>query len=350
MRKGTTVSSQRNQSIECARLLAAVLVVFIHCRFPGIFGGYVECLGRYAVPLFFVISGFFSFGISGQQILGRLKSILKLYLLAEFMYLIWNIFATEYAGGSTVAYLRSAVPEIDEAARLLFLNVPPYVGHLWYLLAMAGCYLGLLLYVRFFEPEPVDYRPLYLIGAFLLADHITTAAVLGEIETENPVYWCRSGLLFGMPMFAMGLFLGQYRQRLFEKFNLTTPKLLALVLGSVVLSAIQWRGGIDSGCMEFGTMLGVPALMLLLTAHPVVTEKAVPGKWIGRLGKVSMAVYILHLMVIQGYELLLLPVMGAGLGEWEPWLRPLLVLSITLAAAVLYERMSVLTGKRRRSK
>lgn len=321
----TTVGGQRNQSIECARLLAAVLVVFVHCRFPGTFGGYVECLGRYAVPLFFVISGFFSFGISGEKIQGRLKSILKLYLLAELAYLIWNIFVTEYAGGSTVAYLRSAVPEIDEVARLLQ-------------------------YVRFFEPGQVDYRPLYLIGAFLLADHITTAAVLAEFETENPVYWCRSGLLFGVPMFAMGLFLGQYRQRIFEKFNLTTPKLLALVLGGVVLSAIQWRGGIDSGCMEFGTMLGIPALMLLLTAHPVVTEKSVPGKWIGRLGKVSMAVYILHLMVIQGYELLLLPAMKTGLGDWEPWLRPLLVLSITLAAAVLYERMSALAGKRGRSK
>lgn len=344
----TLAKAQRNQSVECARLLAAVLVVFIHCPFPGLFGEYIACLGRYAVPMFFAISGFYSFGISAKKIRSRMMGVLRLYLLSALLYLLWNIFVTEYRGGSTIAYLRSAVPEVDEVARFLFLSVAPYVGHLWYLLAMVGCYLGLWVYVRFYEPETVNYRPLYLLGAFLLADHITTAALLAEIPVENPFYWCRSGLLFGLPMFALGVFLGEHWERLIEKFSLTTRKLLILLAVCAALSLIQWRGGVDSGCMEFGTMLGTVILLLFLLKHPVVTRpEGVIGKGIARFGKVSMWVYIMHLMVIYGYELFLQPVMEARAGEGEPWLRPWVVLGITLLISIVFERLAAAAKRKK---
>lgn len=347
----TQVESGRNQSIECARLVAAALVVFIHCPFPGLLGGYLECLGRYAVPLFFVISGYFSFRTSDEKILGRMKHVLKLYLLAVLMYLIWNVFKTEYSGGSTGAYLISAVPEINEVARWMFLNVPPYVGHLWYLLAMVTCYLLLWVYVRFFGQERVNYRPLYFAGFCLLVNQITTGAIMEKVETAAPFYWGRTAFLFGIPMFTLGIFVREYQERICSNFKLTSGKLLVLLLACVALSLIQWRGGINSGSMEFGTILGVVVLMLLLSMHPVIAApESVAGRCISRLGVLSMAVYILHLMVISAYKLLLLMPMEALLGEREPWLRPILVLGITLLCAIVWDRIAAVrkrnTGRR----
>ena len=47
----------RNETLECCRILAAVFVVFLHVPFPGLLGKTVNCLARFAVPLFFAISG-----------------------------------------------------------------------------------------------------------------------------------------------------------------------------------------------------------------------------------------------------------------------------------------------------
>lgn len=347
----TQVKSARNQSIECARLLASFLVVLVHCPFPGVLGEYLDCLGRYAVPLFFVISGYFCFRASDEKILSRMKHVLKLYLWAVLLYLLWNIFKTEYNGESTVAYLLSAVPEIDEVARLIFLNVPPYVGHLWYLLAMVTCYLAMWAYVRFFGQETVNYRPLYIVGVCLMVNQITTGAIMENVQTEIPFYWCRTAFLFGLPMFALGIFLREYRERIVANFHLTTRNLLLLIAGCVVLSLIQARGNVSGGSMEFGTILGIVVLMLFLTAHPAV---AAPGsaaeKYIGHFGSMSMVIYILHLMVISAYKLLLLPQMELLLDSKEPWVRPLAVLGITLAAAVVWECLRALPGRLRARK
>lgn len=241
----------------------------------------------------------------------------------------------------------SAVPEIDEVARFIFLNIPPYVGHLWYLLAMITGYLVLWVYVRFFGEDRVNYRPLYLISACLLVNQIIAGAIMDAVETANAFYWCRTAFLAGIPMFTLGIFIRENQERLASIFPLTTGKHLFVFLGCILLSIIQWLGGIGSGIMEFGTILGTVVLMLLLLDHPVIVKPdSVAGKCISRFGFVSKWVYILHLMVMFAYEEFLQQSMVSVLGSNEPWLRPLLVLVITLLAVITWDQIS-LAYKRR---
>lgn len=51
---------QRNQAMECFKMIAAVLVVILHVPFPGKWGGIVTCLANFAVPVFFAITGYFN--------------------------------------------------------------------------------------------------------------------------------------------------------------------------------------------------------------------------------------------------------------------------------------------------
>lgn len=345
----TQVKVRRNQSIECARILASFFVVFIHCSFPGTFGGFVNCLGRFAVPMFFAISGYFCYQLGTEKIGARMKHIFKLYLLAEFAYVLYNIFAVEYKSGSTIAYLICLIPSADEVGRWMFMNIPPYVGHLWYLLGLVTCYVILWVYVRFFGGEKVDYRPFYLMAVMLLIGHIILGVVDHIVETDILAYWCRTGLFTGIPMFAMGMFLRQYRQRLVDSFGLTDAKLGGVFAVGVVLALIQWHAEVPTGTMEMGTVIGTAGLMLLMTAHPVI---AAPGglweKLIAKFGFLSTAIYVLHLMVLMAYSLLLSDPMKAALGEQEPWMNPLIVLGISLAAAILCERVVSLWKKMRK--
>ena len=62
------MGKEKNMTLELIKLFAAYMVVFIHVMFQGEFGVLVDALARFAGPLFFWVSGFFSYGISTEKI------------------------------------------------------------------------------------------------------------------------------------------------------------------------------------------------------------------------------------------------------------------------------------------
>lgn len=90
---------QRNQSMECAKMVASFLVVLIHVGFPSALGRDVFAISLFAVPMFLAISGYFSYG-AGPKVLGRrIVHILILNVITDVIHLAWNVVATELAGG-----------------------------------------------------------------------------------------------------------------------------------------------------------------------------------------------------------------------------------------------------------
>lgn len=327
----------RNQSIECARLVASFFVVFIHCPFPGMVGGAVGCVGSFAVSMFFAISGFFCYRVPCAKILDRMKRSLALYLVAELSYLIWNITVVELKGGSSVAYLLAAIPEIDEVAQWLFMNVPPYNAHLWYLLAASVCYFILWLYTKYFDEAVIDYRPLYLIGCIMLADSMTANALAAGIGEKIPMHWFSTALRNGLPMFALGIFLRENLSRIQKAFALNSSKLFCIILAGTAFSLIQWLGKVSTG-IYFGTIMQVVGLLLLLNLHPVIVRPdGFTAKRISHFGYYSMVIYILHIMVIQAYEMFAQQSMERFFGQTEPWLRPILVLGLSFLVAIIFD-------------
>lgn len=137
----SSVIPKRNQTMELCKFIASFFVVFIHAPFPGKLGGLVDCLARFAVPMFFMISGYFNYQATSRQVLRRLKHILTLFLIGALFRQFCICLSIELNGGSTIAHLLTVIPESDEIMRLLILQIPPYTGHLWYLCAMMVCYL-----------------------------------------------------------------------------------------------------------------------------------------------------------------------------------------------------------------
>ena len=78
----TKTPIRRNEAMELFKLLASVLVVFIHVKFPGTVGSVTVSLARLAVPVFLAISGWFSFGTKPERLLKRLGHILVLFAAA----------------------------------------------------------------------------------------------------------------------------------------------------------------------------------------------------------------------------------------------------------------------------
>ena len=313
----TTIKNSRNLSLECFKLLAACFVVFLHIPFPGTFGQLTVCLSRFAVPLFFAVSGWFSFGASAEKLRKRFSHILLLELLGDILYVSWRCIRDYLAGESLYWCLRYQIPDLPAIKMWLLWSVDPFAGHLWYLSATCLCYAVLWLYARLGKK---DCRPLYLTGFALLL----TCFAMGEFSkfTGLRVDYriCRSGLFTGLPVFLLGLGLREYREQL-KRWG------IPLALSGVALSILEWKT-LGSHDLYIGAVLTAAGILLATSRYPTV-----PG-WLAKaaaaFGSVSTTVYLLHLLLQEIYGHYFQYAAELRFGGAEPWLRPVLILTVSL--------------------
>lgn len=294
---------QRNETLECCRILAAVFVVFLHVPFPGLMGKTVNCLARFAVPLFFAISGWFSYGAKPEKLLRRMGKILLLEAV--------GIGLTVLSKG-----FRVGLPGADALVKWLLLNVDPFAGHLWYLSAMAYCYGFLWLYTLCGKRK--NYLPLYVLSAVLLACHFAMGnfADVTGIQVDYTLY--RNAWFFGIPMFSMGLFLREFAGKLPRQ-----GKWAALILGFGLSLAERWILGPSD--LPVAMPLAVAAMLLLTAEHPALPEnRPMLRRAAARFGTMSTVVYLVHLIISEALPL------------ENPMLRPLAVAALSLMTAAAW--------------
>lgn len=327
---------QRNQSMEVCKLLAAGFVVFLHARFPDAVGKLTDCISRCAVPLFFMISGYFNYGSDSKTVGRRMRHAVSLVLWGSLADIVLGCVLSELSTGSFLGYFRAALPEWRVLTGWLLLQAHPFGGHLWYLNALVICYLFLWGYVRFREEGKTDYGGLYTVS-FVLFTGLFLIDVVSPVLNDYSYYpLVHTAWFLGIPMFGAGLFLGEHRERLIRVFGLHDGKLLLIFAAGIGINVLQmYTYGL--GILPFGCIFAVPALLLYLAEHPVVWQTEKGKKLAVKCGVWSSWIYILHIQVINYYDKLFRPWVAAVLGETEPWLRPLIALAASVAAAVLTE-------------
>ena len=334
--------------MECCKLIAAVFVVFNHVEFPGELNGLVNSLSLFAVPIFFTISGYFNFGAGPETLSRRLKHLLQLYVTAIVVRLLLGCLFTELKGGSTVVFLRRFLPDLQEIGNWLIFQLDNRMAQLWYLASACFCYWILRCYVRFFGEEPVDYRPLYLVGLSLFSVFFALGMLAPAIGMEVPYPLYRNAYFMGLPFFTLGIFIHAYQERILKQFNLTTRKQLLWIGWGVLLGILQWKA-IGVGQVSIGALLEVIALMLFMISHPKLTGDT--GVWnglISKFGAWSTYIYLFHMIMLGVYLDFCASSVVAALGEWEPYVRPFAVTVLSFLFAVFFERGAFLIRKMRR--
>lgn len=312
---GTAVTIERGQSLECGRLAAAVMVVFIHARFPGNFGRAADCLARFAVPFFFALSGFFACRAGEGQLLRRLRRVLLLAIGSSAGYLVFHCLLALAAGGSP----RDALAGLNlrSLGEMLLFQASPFAGHLWYLNALCLCYGLLWLHVR--RRGTGGGAGLYALGGGLLGLYLLLEPVGGLLGWDIPYIWVRNGWLLGFPLFLLGHFLGSHPRKL------STVAAWALIALGAGLSLTQWFL-LRPVELPLGMLLVTPALLLFLADRP---GTRLPKALTAKFGPLSTALYLLHPAVLELCEAF------APLSR-EPWLTPLAVLALSLVPAALW--------------
>ena len=188
----------RSKNIDILKTICSFLIVCIHIPFPGTAGQYFIALSRIAVPIFFMITGYFYSDIvrRGEEV-RQIRKILFLVIQANLLYLIWRCF---YAVMSQNIVLFTSTFSAKNLFKFLFLNESPLSGHLWYLGAIL--YVLIIIYiVNKLKLEKYLYR---LIPVLLLGDLLLGKYSLVLWDREFPYILVRNFLFVGIPYFCIG--------------------------------------------------------------------------------------------------------------------------------------------------
>jgi len=325
---------ERNIYVSSIKLISASFVVFGHVHFQGNLGRAMDCLARFTVPLFFVISGYYSYQKDAATIKRRLRKITLLALFSNALYLLYNLFPKVLFHREEIEeYIRNIL-DVKTIALFLFTGKNPFSFHLWYLSAMILVYITFLLVAKFFggSGKDVRYREIYIIAACAFMFQIVFGVKAQSVGMKIDYIVYRYFLFYGFPCFTYGLFLHEYGERIVDRYSFTCGKACIMITAGIALSLIQWFG-IGKVEVPLGMLLVVTSLALLAFVKPgprYSRNRVFIGMEI-----VSTVVFIIHPLVNSIISVL---INKAGLLAWRESnesLFPLIVLGVSIIIGVV---------------
>lgn len=307
-----TNAKVRNHTIDILRLAAAFAVICLHnFSGSGVWAGeQIVALCRFAVPLFFLFSGYFSAGFDRKRKLRQILRIFVLTVLSNLAYLALDL--SRVQGGSFMVklHLQELLTPQSWQNFLLF-NESPFSSHLWFLGALLYCLLLDLLFDCLFGrfaknmlQWPLSFcRKIAAVAAGVL---LGTGLIIYDINAINGVdfgiefgenlrvstlLFFRNFFFFGLPFFTFGKLI---RKSAFPVKPLSVP---GYVIGIIALNALILIENWCWGTLEVycGSILLTFLLMHLALSHPLSNG----GKWVRLLGwlgqNTTLTIYIVHI-------------------------------------------------------
>lgn len=274
---------ERNVSLDILKLLMAFMVIGLHARFLSEFtslGSYIFVNGlfRIAVPVFFVINGFYFASVLNK---GTQKSWFSRLII---LYAVWMVFYAYFWLPRTGLSYESVVKALETILLGYY--------HLWYIAGL----LGAAIILHFTHRCDSKTLVLSILVAFIMGLFIQYAGNynLAENKLVDKVLSYerlhRNALLFSYPFFCIGYLIN--RQKIHTRFSLQTAAIMAIVGTSLLIlesyiNFIQLNGGSEFD-IYFSLMIACPFIFILFTKISMNGD----GK---KISLYSSAVYFIHI-------------------------------------------------------
>lgn len=189
----------RNYCLDFVKGIACICVVFMHCEFPGKCGIFVQCISRFCVPFFFMVSGYFCYRENAvTDYSKKIKHIFLITLGATILY-------------GFIAWLFGWIhPTARQIGYWLIFNQPVVIaGQMWFLFAL------LYDYILFAVIEKLGWQKLSKISipvGIIVYIALAQGARLLGVTIPNMIY--RNFLIEGFPLFSLGYWLHRDGKRI----------------------------------------------------------------------------------------------------------------------------------------
>jgi surface polysaccharide O-acyltransferase-like enzyme len=296
----TAEIKEKNNTIESIRFIAAFAVILIHCfQAEGIIKIIVDQWARFAVPFFFAASGYFLAGKIKEKdepiiYWNYLKKVLLLYVAWNLIYLLIPFYG-EIIGKDYFSYLGIKFEKIYSHG-FEYAIFHGWGFPFWFFASLALTIVFFFLFrKRGIVAMVVFSILLYVFGVLASSYSETSIGIKVPFFTRNYIF------LSALP-FSLGAFI--------HLKSIVIKPIVAITLLAITCAlhftevfmfrSIQLSAMYDYGFFTFA--MGVAALLVGL--YPL---KIFHLKWMGRLGKYSLGIYAVHVLIASYIYDLVLP-------------------------------------------
>lgn len=280
---------QRNQTIDFMKLIMSISIIAIHSQIfghtsPILYYTITMGLLRIAVPLFFVISGYYYY-----QKLQKNQST-KQYLLHLF-----KIFLV-FEGIELLLYTPFMIHQLQGINIIFYLWKAISVGlggAYWYIISLL---LSLLILTPLWKKTKII--PMLLIGFIIYLCVFTVDSYAGFFTDTNiqalankHTYiwtWPQAGLCSSLFYLSLGAFIYKYQPKIKIHGIWVIISLLFLMIEAWYL---QRNIALDANCY-LSLFICIPTIFIYLLQHPYLPFNT------HKLGKMSLYIYMIHTIVL----------------------------------------------------
>lgn len=330
--------SLRNNTIDLFKAIAAYMVVFIHCCFKSPVGDIVDSIARFAVPFFFIVSGYYVYTCNYQKSLKKVYSkiihLFKITFIGCLIYSIWKICHLDNINQIKVWIFK--IVKVNKIIKLILFNDTEIAIHLWFLFALIYCYVLYIIVNKYKLLKIVNVMILILLIVNFLCDEFSVQ-VLGK---TIPTFCIRNFLFCGFPFFMIGNLIYNKRD-VICRVKITRERMLILILISVCLSIIE-RYFFGKHDLYIGSLISsISVFIFSIKFDNIVNSKNI----LSIIGKrFTLYIYIMHLAVAE-YLKDIISYLNFGGSSIIGYGLPIIVCVITTALAVVFYYIKKVVNK-----
>lgn len=303
---------KRNENIDVIKGLCAYLVIVLHCGSP-FWSAYIDAVSRVAVPLLFMISGYFCKGKWGE-IKRKIYHLLKIFLAGESVFLLYYLWKE---GAEWWSWLGDNV-YVEHIFRVIIYNDTKIFMAGWFLLSLVYAYVIFALLAKWDRKYVYVWIPILILWQW----GWQRAAMLFRIDLN----FLDIKVLRAIPFFLLGSW---FRERELDVKKIASQKkIFGCIVAGVVLCFFE-RFLIEQLVFKpaLSIYLGNVVLLIGCFAWAVSMPEIKWLKGFAYVGRnLSLYIYVLH-MVFLG-------LMTEQLGAWS--VIGVIVIS-TVVSYLLYE-------------
>lgn len=180
-----TNNNNRIVGLDILKCFASILVVFLHWTVSSVVGQVIHIMARVAVPLFFMITGYFIQSIFNKD--AQWIYLRKIVLLAFYAYTLYVVFYFTLWDGEF------SIPSSESLAIWVLTGDNHIGGHLWYLNALIVAVLVLVVVSKVTTLSRIYWTIPFLFGINYIISFL-----------EVPSFYYRNFLFTGIPYILLG--------------------------------------------------------------------------------------------------------------------------------------------------
>lgn len=281
-----------NKSLNVIKCLAVFAVICIHCSLfkLGLFGEGIDALSRFAVPLFFLISGYYSYFKDNNYAMIKYKNrsikLIKLLFLSNLAYLLIFFYNNHF----NFDVVCSTICDLTLWINLAVFNDTPVIfgSHLWFIISLIYCYALFVILKNF----SFSISRLYKYIPILLLINIIFGEIFCSIGIHINYIYYRNFLFTGLPFFLLGYLIHDKQDYL----NIFSNKFLCyVILLSSVITIFELILTHNIINLYVGTIFLATSIFLWCILNPNRLDFKIMG-YIG--GKLYTYIYVLHPIIV----------------------------------------------------